>query len=313
MSDSEGDDQNQPRPPPKYSLYTEFELEDENADTLLSIKNKERVNRLSATHDKVGRTWFAATLCLVHYAKYKGKSACIVGINFSFGFPRKSLGRFVYSELNVIFSQALDKKDPGVLATDPDKDPGVVDLAPVTLWGEAKTIDQKTKWSVDVPVKWKDGAEAGIDTKAAIEKSLSREHRMNIEGSEMFDDDHVTHANSVQWTMEENEVQKDGILKRFRGFIVVLLPEGAKTAMWVKVKVQPAVKFSVDPRRLYRKLIQKNDDPIYLDGKTPYCDLPDIEIGDNLGDPKSPWKELIVYPVEYTVCGDPDCFSCTKM
>lgn len=302
MSDYESECSNEFDSGSTYGLYTEFELEDEDSDTFLSIKNRGVTNRKLATHDRLGKTWFAATLSLVRYGKYEGKPACLIGIDFTFGFRRQTLCRFVYSEIDVIFSQSPDKDKPELVAPDPDKDPGVVNFAPVEVWGVAKTIDQKSRWSVEVPLKWKQGVEAGVSTKVAMEKSLGRECRMSIDGAEMFDDDHATCANAIQWIMEENRAQQDGILKRFRGFVVVLLPEGANNAMWVKVNVRPSVEFSADPRRLFRKLKQKNDEPIYLDGKTPYPDVCDQNLSSDFGDPDFPWENLVVYPVEYAVC-----------
>ena len=126
---------------------------------------------------------------------------------------------------------------------------------------------------------------------------------MEVHGTFDFDDDHDDAANAVSWELTENTAQKNGIFRQFRAAIVFLSPPGQ--LVWMKVVVDPRVNFSVDPRHLLKKeslllrLLQRNDHPILLDGKT---SLSPSDLGCNgFSVAEFPWEKVLQLPVEYAV------------
>jgi hypothetical protein len=249
---------------------------------LLKIHNNGRVNRPLATQDHIGHTAFGAILKRVQYGTYEGDPACLISLEFSFRFKSKSHSRYCYAEIGVEFEKATDVQKPRVRSMDPALDPRVINLAPKEVYGIVKTVDEKKYWDVSIPLKFESpvGVSAGITGTLGAERNMTEENRMEIHGNLAQDDDHDEGANAVTWDLTENSSNKDGIFRSFRAAIVVQCR--FKEAFWMRVSVKPSVKFSLDPRRLSTKedglyrLLQRNDDPILLDGETPLKGQPDL-------------------------------------
>jgi hypothetical protein len=284
---------------------TDFEL-DESSEPLLGIHNKNRVNRDLATQERIGRTSFSAQVLRVQYGTYLGDHACLVGLNFSFRFRTNVACRYSYAEIRVAFTRAIDIQNHKTRNTNPLDDPRVKNLAPKEVYGIVKTVEEKKVFDVTIPVMFESpiGLKAGVTSQVRNEKTEHQENRMEIHGHLYFDDDHDEDANAVTWDLSENDAQKDGIFREVKVAIVVLNP--ADKPMWMDVSVKPSVKFSADPRRLvakndaFARLLQKNDEPVLLDGKTPKTGQSDLGCSD-FSSTTFPWDKVLRLPVEYAV------------
>jgi hypothetical protein len=68
------------------------------------------------------------------------------------------------------------------------------------------------------------------------------------------------------WDLTENPISKDGILRAFRGAVLIFCRLEDPFSLHGTAK--PVVSFSLDPRRLVtKKLVREKDEPIYLDRK----------------------------------------------
>ncbi|KAH0557165.1 hypothetical protein GP486_005046 [Trichoglossum hirsutum] len=270
---------------------------------ILKIHNRERVNRPLATQDEIGHTSFGANLQRVHYGTYEDKPVCLVSLDFSFRFKAKTLCRYNYAEVEVEFEKAIDPKNPELRNTSPLLDPKVVNLAPKEVYGVIKLVNELKHWEVSIPAMFQSsvGISAGITASVGAKTYATAENRMEIHGNLSQDDDHDEGANGATWDLTENQAHRDGIFRHFRA--VILIQHQPQEAFWMRVTVKPSVKFSLDPRRLsqkgdvFHKLLQLNDDPILLDGKTPHGPA---DCGSNNFSSKDfPWEKVLQFPKEY--------------
>jgi hypothetical protein len=268
----------------------------DDSDTLLSIKNDERVNRALATQEHIGRTSYSAYLQHVQYGTYQGKPACLLGIDFSFRFPPKASSRFTYAEVEVTFEKALNIKDPLLRSTDASLDPVVANFAPKEILGLVKDRENKKSFEIEVPIVFQvPFGSAELLAKWSRETTLTEEGRFELHGDLAQDDEHDDGANSVAWDLAENKISKDGILRSFRG--VVLLFYRPREAFWMHVSVKPVVSFSLDPRRLFtKKLVREKDEPILLDGQTTLGNSSCFE-HDRFDADDFPWQVVLNLPV----------------
>jgi len=265
-------------------------------DTQLSIKNDERVNRALATQEHIGRTSYSAYVQHVQYGTYQGKPACLLAIDFSFRFPPKASSRFTYAEVEVTFEKALDMKNPLLRSTDASLDPIVVNFAPKEILGVVKDRENKKSFGIEVPIVFQvPFGSAGLSAKWSHETTLTEEGRFELHGDLAQDDEHDDGANSVVWDLTENKISKDGILRSFRG--VVLLFHRPREAFWMHVSVKPVVSYSLDPRRLFtKKLVREKDEPVLLDGKATLGNLPCFE-HERFDGEDFPWEVVLNLPV----------------
>ena len=288
----------------KWEFLTEFDIGSE--EPMLKIKNKGRVNRPLITQDQIGHTSFSAILHCVYYGSYHGENACLVAVDFSFRFRSKTTSRYQYAAIQLEFEKAMDVTNPKIRCKDPLLDPKVANFAPKEVYGMVSAIDQKKHWEVSIPVMFESpiGLSAGITGTAGGESNSHEDNRMEIHGNLYQDDEHDEGANGVTWDLQENKIQGDGIFRNFRGAIVVLHEPGMP--FWMHLSVRPAIKFSLDPRRVVTKedplarLLQRNDHPILLDGRTPFKRQPDLGC-DDFSAADFPWNKILVLPREYEV------------
>jgi|TARA_R110002003_G_scaffold9_14_gene486 hypothetical protein len=289
------------------SFETEFVFDDAAAIPQLGIEAKGKINRHLITQDKIGSTSFSATTQRIQYGTYHGKHACLIVIDFTFRFKPKVAARYSYASITVMFRRATDSSNHRAPKAPPESDPHVVNMAPKSMYGVVTSVEDKTVHDVTVPVMFENpfGLKAGVELHTSMERLEHSEHRMEIHGQRYEDDDHVDAPNGVSWDLFENPIHQNGILRNFRAAVVVLNPPGKP--MWMEVVVKPSVKFSVDPRRLLRKndafakLLQLNDQPVPLDGKTPKDDQ--AELGcDDFTSSKFPWPMILRLPVENQAC-----------
>lgn len=268
----------------------------DDSDTQLGIKNDERVNRALATQEHIGRTSYSAYIQHVQYGTYHGKSACLLGIDFSFRFPPKAGSRFTYAEVEVTFEKALDIKDPLLRSTDASLDPIVVNFAPKEIFGVVKDRENKKSFEIEVPIVFQvPFGSVEPSAKWSRETTLIEEGRFELHGDLAQDDEHDDGANSVTWDLTENKVSKDGILRSFRG--VVLLFHRPREAFWMHVSVKPVVSYSLDPRRLFtKKLVREKDEPVLLDGQTTLGHSPCFG-HDSFDADDFPWQAVLNLPV----------------
>lgn len=288
------------------SFETEFELDDDTAAPQLGIEAKGKINRHLITQEKIGSTSFSATTQRVQYGTYRGEPACLVLIDFAFRFKPKVPSRYSYASITVTFRRATDMQNHRATKAPPEEDPKVANMAPKSVYGIVTEVESKTMRDVTIPVMFESpmGFKTGLEMHAGMERTEHQEHRMEIHGQRHEDDEHVDAANGVSWDLFENPVQKDGILRNFRGAIIVFNPPGQP--MWMEVLVRPSVRFSVDPRRLFEKtdpfarLLQQNDQPVPLDGKSPKDGQ--VELGcDDFTAAEFPWSKILRLPVENQV------------
>ena len=288
----------------KIEFVTDFDIDSDKS--LLKIENKGRVNRSLITQEQVGHTSFSAILHRVYYGSYHGERACLISVDFSFRFRSKTSSRYQYAAIDLQFEKAMDVNNHKIRCKDPLLDPKVANFAPKQVYGMVSVIDQKKHWEVSIPVTFETpiGLSAGVTGTAGSESNSHEDNRMEIHGNLYQDDEHDEGANGVTWDLQENKVQGDGIFRNFRGTIVVL--HEPDQPFWMRVSVKPAVKFSLDPRRLVTKedplarLLQRNDDPILLDGRTPLKRQPDIGCKD-FSSEEFPWSSITRLPKEYEV------------
>jgi hypothetical protein len=287
------------------SFDTTFAI-DETEVPQLGIHNDGRINRKLATQEKIGDTSFSATLNRVQYGTYNGASACLVAIDFSFRFKPKAPSRYSYASIHIAFNRAIDVLKPKLRATDLLDDPKVVNIAPKEVYGTVHIIDKKKTRNISIPLMFESQTHVstGIEGLVGTETTEQTENRMEIHGQVYYDDDHDEEPNAVSWDLYENKVQKDGIFQNFRAAMVVA--NSAGKAMWMDVTVKPSVKFSMDPRRLLSKgdsfcrLLQLDDEPVLLDGKTPKEGQVSIDC-DDFSSGQFPWDKVLWLPVEYQV------------
>jgi hypothetical protein len=287
-------------------FQTDFEFEEETP--LLGIHNEGRVNRSVATQERIGKTSFSATLIQVQYGTYKGESACFAAMDFSFRFRSKSSCRYSYAEIRVAFTRAVDTQNHKVRNADPADDPRVRNMAPKEVYGTVNTIGENNILGLKVPVMFENSVDLSTSVGGQAEKTKTKEQENRIEshGHLYYDDDHDEDANAVTWDLLEDDATRSGIFRNFKVAIVVL--NQPESPMWMDVVVKPSVKFSLDPRRLFEKnepfarLLQRNDEPVLLDGKTPKYRQSELGCND-FSSPIFPWHEVLQLPVEYAVSG----------
>lgn len=237
-------------------------------DETLGIHNDSRVNRSLAANEHIGRSGYSAYLRHVQYGFYQSRPACLVAVDFSFRFPTNSSSRFSSAEVEITFDKALDRSKPSLRCTDASLDPVVANFAPKRLLGRTRERESHETLEIMAPVTFEvPFGSAGIAPRWARETIMTEEGQAELHGNLAQDDEHDDGANSVAWDLTENPISKSGILRTFRG--VVLLFHRPAEAFWMRVDVKPVVKFSLDLKRLFTKrLIGRGDEPILLDGET---------------------------------------------
>ena len=286
------------------NFSTDFDVDKDK--TLLSIKNKGRVNRALVTQEQINNTSFSATLHRVQYGKYQGETACLISLDCSFRFKSKSLSRYEYAEVQVEFETAVDTSKPRLRSSEPLADPRVVNYAPKEVYGIVTTVDQRKHWKIEIPLMFHSpiGLKAGLTGSGGSDWSTHEDNRIEIHGNFYQDDEHDEGANGVTWDLQENKTQHYGIFRSFRS--VIMVKHQAARPFWMRVSVKPAVRFSLDLRRLVTKnsvllrLLQRNDDPVLLDCKTPLKGQPDFGCDDFSSD-DFPWARILQMPQEYEV------------
>lgn len=276
---------------------TGFDIDRASEDTL-KITNDNKINRGNITADTIGGTSFKASLACVQYGTFDDKPACLLIFDFSFSFDSQSRTRFTYAAIEIVFARTLDASFTMPIYN-PEMEPVVVQIAPVQVYGQVKTMDWKQSLAISITTMLQApvvGPQVGFVLNGGVDVAVARDKRMALIGDTLTDDDHDC-DHGVRWTVEENKAQAEGIIRRFTTAAVVLLPKGgAGQGMKVKVKVKPTVQFSMNPRRL----LQKNDDPIFLDGQTPKGRSAAAGF-DKFDDPAFPWAEVVAFPAEYEV------------
>ena len=272
---------------------TDFEL-DESSDATLRIQHDSKTpNREKVTADDIRSTGFLARLIHVQYGTYSDKPAVLLRFNFEFRFRNESSRRFKHATISLIMEET---KDASLEDPKPRKflnDPHIVVMGPVQVCGEVRTVDKKRIWDISVPIQYEDhGVKAGPELKFGDEKNWDQEHRMWINGYRTSDDDHYN-DNGVVWDMQENKVEKSGILHQWSAALVAILPSNPPNPVKFKVVVHPTIAFSLNPLRLK----PKKDDPVYLDRVTskgaPVAD------GKDFSAPDFPWTEVFNSFAEY--------------
>ncbi|GFP58629.1 hypothetical protein TASIC1_0010044000 [Trichoderma asperellum] len=236
-------------------------------DNLLGIRNGERVNRSLATQDQIGKTGYSAYIRHVQYGTYENKYACLLGIDFAFRFPPKGIGRFSSAEVEVTFEKALDISKPALRSTDASLDPVVANFAPKQMLGQVKSWHNRKTFEISTPIIFNAPfGSAQLSAKWSQKTALTEDGQLEVNGNLAQDDDHDDGANSVTWDLIENPVSKNGILRSFRGVVVLFChPDDA---LWIHVSVKPVMKFVLDPWRLMiKRLMSDRDDPVLLNGR----------------------------------------------
>lgn len=234
----------------------------------LGIHNDSRINRSLAANEHIGPTGYSAYLCHVQYGLYQSRPACLVAVDFSFRFPTKSNSRFSSAEVEITFEKALDPSKPSLRCPDASLDPVVANFAPKRLLGRVRERESYKAFEITTPLTFEvPFGSAEFAARWARGTAMTEEGQAELHGNLAQDDEHDDGANSVAWDLTENPISKEGILRTFRGAVVLFCRR--REAFWMRVDVKPVVKFSLDPRRLFTKrLIGQRDEPILLDGET---------------------------------------------
>ncbi|KAF5258205.1 hypothetical protein FOXYS1_11234 [Fusarium oxysporum] len=256
------------------------DTEDTNAHQAFRVRNQGVVNRDKILQHEVHNTRLKATLGSVTYGTFESTPVCLLIFHFSFSFRVASLSRFVLAKIRTEFCQATDSRFTKPDQYDPTQDPVVKLFAPVQIWGQRKVVQGKRSWGLSVPIMASTpiGGQAGFTINGGVEKSTDRDHRMNIQGDKHSDEEHVNGDNKVEWTIDENRAQKDGIPHRLTTAVVITLPSNGSGIQ-----------------------VREKHDPLYLDGKTSKgkSPLPDHTI--DLSDPGINWAPILRLKDEYEV------------
>jgi hypothetical protein len=281
------------------NFNTEFNL-DPNLDPLLGIHNQGLVNRGLAARDEIGKTSFSAVVNRVQYGTYRGDPACLVAINFKFHFKSKAACRYSYAEVRVTFTTAVDTQNHKAKTASFLDDPRVKNMAPMKVYGDVKTVGHEEFYERRVPDIFESqiGTSNSFGGTAGRDMLESYENLTSVNGRLYFDD-YPGDANAVAWDLDENPARRDGIFPELNTAIIILNP--ANRPMWMKIVVKPSVRFFLDPRYLLKKngalapLLQRNDEPVLLDGKTPKPEQPNFICSD-FSSPMFPWNEVLKLP-----------------
>jgi hypothetical protein len=159
----------------------------------------------------------------VKYGKYKGKAAGLIVFQANFDFPAKD-SRIKRATIEVSFSQG------GPQAKEPTKilhySPDLARSAKITSVSIRRTLDVNGKVNTPSPA---DSLEAGLSR--SKEETFTRDYYREITSTLMS---HSTTRrtrkdrqckNTVLWRISEDEFQKKGVPPRFRGAIIVQLPD----------------------------------------------------------------------------------------
>jgi hypothetical protein len=272
----------------------DFVFSDETAP-LLRIKNEDRTNRSLVTQETIGRTGYSVYLRHVQYGTYQSKHACLVAFDISFRFPSRAGSRFTYAEVDITFEKALDVTKPALRSTDASLDPVVANFAPKQILGTVSDRENKKTLELEVPLVFDTPfGSTGITAKMARETTVTEHGQLEVHGSLAQDDEHDNGANSVVWDLAENPISKDGILRAFRGAVLIFCRPG--DSIWLHGTAKPVVSFSLDPRRLVtKKLVRVKDEPIYLDGKRTMGNPACFQHGEFDAE-DFPWDEVLNLP-----------------
>lgn len=273
---------------------TDFEF-DEQADAVLKIENKGLTNRPKITAEEIRSTSFSANLGHVQYGTWKQKPAALLKFEFRFIYRQDSVKRITSATIRLSFEETGGPSFEPPQPRDPNNDPRIVFMAPVKVHGEVSTEHHKRQWNLSIPIKYQFfGAEAGIEASMGGESEIDRDHRMTIEGGTTSDDMHYYGDNIAIWTISENKMQKSGIIRRFPAALVIALPNSPSRPVSLRGLIRPYVCFTINPHRL----LQRRDDPVYLDGEKETEDEM-IAPGVDFADKAFPWQDIISIPSKY--------------
>ncbi len=133
------------------------------------------------------------------------------------------------------------------------------------------------------------GANASIDASRTTSVTQSGERRMRIQGQKYGPMDPEI-DDTAEWTLEENSVQKNGILNSFTCALIIDWPDALQEkGIHVMCTVKPQLASSLVSRVLKLRPVRVN--PIGLDGKTALG--VQFAKGKDLGDPDVPWDSLL--------------------
>jgi hypothetical protein len=277
------------------NFETDFDLDTSSGSTL-KIRHEGEGNREKITADRIHNTKFSAKLSTVQYGTWKTEQAVLVVFAFHFGFKNEKRDRYTSATITVEFEETRNTKLEKPPIKNPKNDPEVKFFAPVQICGTISKEGVKRQWNFEgrlgyqIPL----GPDLGVKPAFNKESTTEKNRRMWITGETDSDDDH-RYDNKVTWELKENKVEESGILHDLSTAVVITLPKSPQHLVKVKMSVTPFVALSVNPLRL----LQKKDDPILLDRKTPKG--PQFGQGMDFSDENFPWASIVNIPTEYQV------------
>jgi hypothetical protein len=279
------------------SVESDFELAEETLS--LGPQRPAPPDRSTIVQSEAGNASFRAELERVQYGTYKGQPACLLTFTFLFYFNGQSRLRFQSAKITIRFRRERSATASRQVVDDDDDDgPHILQLAPFRVYGELKNRTEQRTLKVAAPVGFQTPV-AGFhaDVVPSIEKSVTEERtfRLSIQGGRRSTMD-TDNDDLAFWHMNENAVQRDGILPRLQTAIVLRWPSGGDLVL-ANVRVAPEFSFSV--RHALQLLRQRRDDPIAFDGKAPKGDP--VNVGTDFADKAFDWSKVLDNPTEYQV------------
>ena len=275
-------------------FVTDFDV-DEAAKAKLRIENDGSPNRGKITADALGGIFYQALLSHVQYGKYDGQPAALLIFNFQFSFRDQTSKRITSASVTLTFEETTGPNVKLPEPRNPKNDPVVVFMSPAQVFGEVSVVQRKPYWNLDVSMKFKQyGADVGPEVGMGQASEYTQDRRMTLIGFSTSDDEHHEN-NAVVWNINENSLQRSGILHRFPAAVIITLPKGPEHHVRITGLIRPFVAFSINPLRLR----QKKDDPVYLD-RIKEKGTP-IMRGVDFKDKAFPLSDLVTLPTEYQV------------
>ncbi|KAI1619204.1 hypothetical protein EDD37DRAFT_305791 [Exophiala viscosa] len=266
---------------------------DEGSEATLRIRHDGNPNRTKITAQDLGNTSFAVKLSHVQYGTYSGQEAVLLRFNFEFTFQDGGLKRFQSAAIRLKLEETQDASLSDPSPRLPKNDPKIVVIAPVQIYGEVKKESRTRSWELSVPIQYNNrGAQAGLEASYTSTTQVEVDHRMQIHGSTTSDDEHDD-DNIAVWRTIENKAQESGILHQFPAAVVAVLPAEHERPVKLTALVQPSIIFSLNPLRL----VQKKDDAVFLDRRTPKGKP--FGHGLDFDNPAFPWGDVVNIPKEY--------------
>jgi hypothetical protein len=275
-------------------IETDFEL-DESSEVSLRISNDNETNREKVTAQDLGSTSYSAKLKLVQYGKWDGEEAVLLGFLFEFRFKNESVKRLTSANVRLTLEETKDSGLTDPSPRNPRNDPQVVMITPAQVCGTFSTESKSRHWSLTVPIKYSGaGVEAGLEPEGGEDTDFDRDHRMWINGWTDSDDEH--HEDNVAgWEIQENKIQKSGILHRFPAALVALLPKNPEHCFKMTCHVTTSIALSVNPARL----LPKKDDATFFDRST--TKGKQVAPGTDFKSEDFPWDQVVHIAEQYAV------------